>query len=183
MNYTANDVAKHFQQYAEHISHYAVLHTKFRPAKRSQKLLDSYVERTNKTLHYALQVFETKIHLDHTNRARRKPEIYRPLYFSTIEGAYETTNNELTIHVNLLLGNLPKRLIDSQIQQFLTYAWVEKAKQSDNVSCYNMLNDKESTCRVINYSVKEGRANRERIWATNGIWSVQNCWIPFQALD
>ena len=107
MNYTANDVASHFQKYSDHISHYAVMQTKLRSANKSQKTLDSYVEKTNKNLHYALQVFEAKIHDGHINRARRKPEIYKPLSFATIEGAYETTNNELTVHVNLLLGNLP----------------------------------------------------------------------------
>lgn len=183
MNYTANDVAQHFQNYSDHISHYAVMHTKFRSANKSQKTLDYYVDQTNKNLHFALQVFETKIHAGHTNRAKRKPEIYKPLSFATVEGAYETTNNELTIHVNLLLGNLPEQLTDAQIYQFLTYGWLYKAKQSDNLSFYNIKNDRESACRAINYSVKEGRTDRERLWSTNGIWSVQNCWIPHQALN
>jgi hypothetical protein len=183
MNYTANDVASHFQKYSDHISHYAVMHTKLRSANKSQKTRESYVEQTNKNLHYALQVFETKIHDGHINRARRKPEIYKPLSFATIEGAYETTNNELTVHVNLLLGNLPTHLNDAHIYQCLTYAWLYKANQSDDLSFYNIANDNQSVCRALNYSVKEGRANRERLWSTNGIWSVQNCWIPHQALD
>lgn len=183
MNYSANDVAQHFMKYSKHISHYAVMHTKFRSANKSQKCLDYYVTKTTKNLHFALQVFESKIHEGHTNRARRKPELYRPLSFATIEGAYETDNNELTIHVNLMLGNIPKHLTDTYINQCLSYAWLYKAKQSNNMKFYNIKNDDDSVCRILNYSVKEGQANRERLWATNGIWSVQNCWIPHQALD
>jgi 5-methylcytosine-specific restriction endonuclease McrBC regulatory subunit McrC len=87
------------------------------------------------------------------------------------------------VHVNLLLGNLPTHLNDAHIYQCLTYAWLYKAKQSDDLSFYNIANDNQSVCRALNYSVKEGRANRERLWSTNGIWSVQNCWIPHQALN
>ena len=63
MNYTANDVAQHFQKYSDHISHYAVMHTKFRSANKSQKTLDRYVEQTNKNFHFALQVLKQKFML------------------------------------------------------------------------------------------------------------------------
>jgi hypothetical protein len=181
MNYQSSDVSKLFIDYEKHISHYAVLHTKHRANGFSAKKLEHLLEEIRNSLRLALNILERNIYQGKTNLPRRKPFLYKTLRFVTVEGATETYDKDKTIHINIMFGNLPEHITTTHLLVYLHQAWTIQCKQGNDIYVEKLGIDCENKARVANYSVKEGRANRERLWSTHGIWDVENCWIPHQA--
>jgi hypothetical protein len=181
MNYTSSDVAKHFKHYEKHITHYAVLHTKLRANGCSSKKIEHMLEEVRNSLRLALNIFERQIYEGKTNLPRRKPFLYKTLRFVTVEGATDSYDKEKTIHINLMLGNLPEHITTTHVLIYLHQAWTIQCKQGSDIFVEKLEDNSEDKARVANYSVKEGRASRERVWSTHGIWDVNNCWIPHEA--
>jgi hypothetical protein len=124
-----------------------------------------------------LNCFEKLLFPNATNKTRRQPELFKPLYFTTIEGAKETTDREQTIHVNIAIGNLPEALTTDDIETLFRHVWHEKAKQQDNIKVLEFDNRD-----WVGYALKEAQQQPSRAWAENSIWDVSNCWIPHNAL-
>ena len=188
MQYTANDIKAFLGQYENHISHVIVAHTHFRPYTNpikgkhtnSTAKIQRQLDQTKRDCRYALNIFNQMLYPSSTNKANRHPDTYRPLTFVTIEGAKETLDRSQTIHVNISLGNLPTVLTAEDIHVLFQYAWHTQAKQSNDIT---VLDYKKGTDNQwTGYSLKEAQQAPRKAWETNGIWDVENCWIPQAAL-
>lgn len=177
-----------FDGYRQHISHIVVAHTRHRPFIASTESgrykhvrADTYIkqklDQTSKDTRYALNCFEKLLYPDATNKAKRRPDLFKPLCFTTIEGANETTDRAKTIHVNIALGNIPKVLTTEDIETLFRHVWHVKAKQMDDVKV--MAFDHRDW---VGYSLKEAQQKPSRSWDSTSIWDVSNCWIPHNAL-
>lgn len=177
-----------FDRYKQHVSHVIVAHTFHRPYVASTNVgrfkhvrADSYLKQklleTSKDTRYALNCFNKLLYPNATNKVIRKPDLFKPLAFVTIEGAKETTDRAQTIHVNIALGNLPKALTTEDIETLFRHVWHEKAKQKDDVWV-----EKYNENDWNGYMVKEGQRDIKRAWNENSFWDVSNCWIPHNAL-
>lgn len=183
MNYTAQDISNFFSQYESSITHNLVAHTKFRPCNYSQQQIDRMAEESKKCLRYALNCFGKSLYPNHSNYITRKPEIYRPLTFTTIENTTETTDKEQTIHFNISLGNLPKHLSTIQIEILFRHAWHIKAQQSNDIYLTHKNDYPSDTRKWFGYILKDANKSRKLGWDTNGTWDVLNCWIPHSAIN
>jgi hypothetical protein len=52
----------------------------------------------------------------------------------------------------------------------------KKTKLSADIQIYEKRQDVVETW--FGYSLKEAQQARYKAWATDGIWDVNNCWIP-----
>ena len=188
MQYTANDIKAFLGQYENHISHVIVAHTYFRPYtnpikgkhKNTNAKIQRQLDQTKRDCRYALNIFNQMLYPNSINKAKRHPHTYRPLTFVTIEGAKETLDRSQTIHVNISLGNLPKVLTAEDIHVLFQFAWHTQAKQSNDIT---VLDYKKGTDNQwTGYSLKEAQQAPNKAWETDGIWDVENCWIPQAAL-
>ncbi len=182
MNYTADEITKFLSQYKEHISHVCVLHTGIHTFGLSQNAIDRKTDEAKRDLRHALNVFCRSLYPEHPNYPRRKPLLYRPLCFVTIEGAQETLDAAQTVHFNLSLGSLPSKLSTQQIAHYIRHAWCEVVGQSDDIFVGDVKAHSADVCRWIGYGVKEAQKDRKKAWLTEGVWDVCNSWIPHEAL-
>ena len=186
LNYTKWDIENWCKQYEQHITHIIVAHTHHRPY--AALAMDGDVtrycemkrEQTSKDLRYALNCFNKLLYPNASNKPRRQPQLYRLLTLITIEGAKETLDQAQTIHANIAIGNLPKHLTTTHIAALFRHAWHEKAKQSDNIYVTEY---QSNNGRWHGYSLKEAQQKANKLWETNGIWDVDNCWIPRSAIS
>jgi len=187
-NYTANDIKGMFDSYKQHVSHVIVAHTNHRPYVANTNIgrfkhvrADVYMKQklveTSNDTRYALNCFYKLLYPNATNKVIRKPELFKPLTFTTIEGAKETTDKAQTIHVNIALGKLPEALTKEDIETLFRHVWHDKAKQKDDVWVEDY---KDADWN--GYIVKEGQSDVRRAWNEHSFWDVSNCWIPHSAL-
>ena len=192
-NYTADDIAAMFKQYEQHVQYVVVAHTYHRPytvccnegqLKRmnADKWLTNKMQQTRKDIRYALNCFNSLLYPNATNAVKRKPMLYRPLTFVTIEGAKQTLDRQQTIHVNIALGNLPSALQRQDIETLFRHVWHDKAKQSDDIKVVDYYEAKQGK-GWIGYSLKEAQIQPSRAWNSDSIWDVENCWIPHSAIN
>lgn len=188
MNYTAADIEKFIGQYERHFTHVIVAHTKFRPYinpysksySNNQLGIQRMAEQAKRDCRHALNCFNKLLYPGATNKPKRHPELYRPLTFVTIEGARETTDRAQTIHFNITLGNLPIRLTAHEVEVLFTHAWHVQAKQSNDVFVEDYFSG--TSKQWIGYTLKEAQQAKHKAWTTDGIWDVENSWIPHAAL-
>ena len=182
-NYTAHDIAAHLNNYSDHVSHIIVAHTYFRPHNYKQRQIDRMAEQAKKDCRHALNCFAKLLYPNSPNSPVRKPLLYRPLTFVTIENAKENLDNDQTIHFNIAVGKLPKELLTEDIEILFRNAWVDKAHLADDIYIASV-EDKRSDEYVWNgYSLKEAQQQHNLAWKIEGVWDVQNCWIPHAALN
>jgi hypothetical protein len=179
-NYTAHDITKFFATYEQYVTHILVAHTLSHPYGKSKAEIGRMSELARRDLRHALNHFCRLLYPNASNKARRNPYKYAPLVFVTMEGARETTDRGLTIHFNISLGNLPKVLTTDDIQTLFSHAWHQKAHQSDDIKTYDYTANKAQTWH--GYGLKEAQQTPKLAWTTDGVWDVQNCWIPHAAL-
>jgi len=187
--YTKQQVEAWFDCYKPHISHVVVAHTHHRPYVASmdkgrfkygdtEKYLNAKIAETSKSTRYAMNCLNAFLYPNHTNRVRRNDQNFKPLAFVTIEGAKETKDRAKTIHINILLGNLPRVLTTEDIETIFRHFWHEKAKQKDDVWV-----DNYDGRPWGGYSLKEAQQDPSRMWNESSILDVANCWIPHCALN
>jgi hypothetical protein len=140
--------------------------------------LSTKLAETSKSTRYALNCLNRLLYPSRTNRARQNPDFFKPFSFVTIEGAKETKDRAKTIHINILIGNLPKVLTTEDIKTIFRHFWHEKAKQKDDVKVLDY-----DGGNWVGYSLKEAQQQPSRAWNTDSIWDVSNCWIPHSALN
>jgi hypothetical protein len=180
MNYSHQNITNHFAQYADHFKFAIVAHTNYRAFDKSQRQIDSMIEQTSINCRYAMNCFSKLLYPDATNKPFRYPYLYKPLSFVTIENAHDRVTREQTIHINITLGNVPAVLTAADIETLFRHAWHDNAEQSADVKAYQLKQGTESVW--LGYTVKEAQHEKQKAWETNGIWDVQNCWIPHAAL-
>ena len=179
-NYTANDIQNFISSNGDKITHLIVAHTHFRPCNKNKKQIELMTVQAKKNLRHALNCF-SKLLYSKPNRPVQNPQLFRPLSLVTIEGANPTTNNQLSIHFNISLGNLPSVLTTEDIGTLFRHAWCNKAKQSANV--WVSETEKGTARRWTGYTLKEAQQAPYKAWYENGIWDVENSWIPYAAFS
>jgi hypothetical protein len=182
MEYTSQDIADFFGTYQKHITHTIVAHTNKHTIGLSDRAIDRASNDARKDLRYALNCFNKLLYPKHTNLPTRKPLLFKPLCFVTIEGARQTSDAAQTIHFNISFGNLPKSMSTTQIEICFRNAWHVKAGQSNDIFCEATNDYPSNSRRWFGYILKEAQQDTRKAWTTNGTWDVENCWIPHTAL-
>lgn len=177
-NYTAQDIATFMNQHEKQFTHVVVAHTHFRPYNKSKVQIQMMQTEAQRRCRYALNCFYASLYPAQQNKIKRYPDRFKPLTFVTIEGAHSTTDKAQTIHFNITLGNLPQGMTTEQIEQLFLRAWVHKAGQSQNV--YAQAYYKKPEKDWSGYTLKEANDDKHKAWSTDGVWDVENCWIPTQ---
>lgn len=168
-----------YRPYEKHVTHVIVAHTKLRPFyARNNRHLEYMLRETQKSCGYALNCFNKLLYPNATNKPVRQPNKYRPLTLVTTEGAHETTDRALTVHVNIALGNLPQVLTTEDIETLFRHTWHIMAKQGNDIKVIPYYKGNWE-----GYSLKEGQQNPSRLWKDDSIWDVGNCWIPTNAIN
>lgn len=181
-NYTAKDVENFMNQYEAHITHVIVAHTLFRTFNKTDIQIEKMATQAKQDCRYALNCFYKLLYPSATNKPVRQPLLFKPLTFVTMEGAKTTTDKAQTIHFNIALGNLPSVLTTAEIEVLFRHAWHVKAKQADDImATQHYRQDSDSTWN--GYALKEAQKDARKAWITNGIWDVENCWIPHAAFN
>ena len=192
-NYTADDIAESFKHYKQHIQYVIVAHTYHRPytvcrnegrlrTVNTEMWLARKHEQTSKDTRYALNCFNSLLYPNATNKCRRKPLLYRPLTFVTVEGARATTDRQQTIHINIAIGNLPKVLDKADVATLFRHAWHGKAQQSDDIEVLDYYEAHKGK-GWLGYSLKEVQQQPSRVMNECSVWDVENCWIPHDAIN
>ena len=180
--YTAKDVENFMNQYEQHITHVIVAHTPFHTCNKTDNQVEKMAAQAKLDCRYALNCFNKLLYPAATNKPVRQPLLFKPLTFVTIEGARTTTDPAQTIHFNIALGNLPTVLTTADIEALFRHAWHTKAKQSNNIMATQYY--RQDNARTWNgYALKEAQQDAHKAWTVNGIWDVENCWIPHAALN
>ena len=183
MNYTANDIAEFFTAQEHLVTHVIVAQTKFRPYRKSKQAIDAMATEAKKDLRHALNCFGKQLYPNQTNLVTRKPHQYRPLTLVTIENIRETTDEQQTIHFNISLGNLPKRLCTTMIDIHFRHAWHIKTHQQNDIYTQAVADYPSNQRKWFSYSIKDANKDSKLAWTTNGTWDVENCWIPQAAIN
>lgn len=179
--YSAKDIEQFQNTYRDYLSHVVVAHTYFRPFNKQQKQIDKMAEQAKKDCRHGLNCFYKLLYPNATNKPVRKPELYKPLTFVTIENAKENLSRDQTIHFNIAFGKLPSVLTTEEIETLFKHAWTNMAKQSTDVKAYSIREYSSEGSTWIGYSLKEAQQQKNKAWRTDGIWDVDNCWIPHAA--
>ena len=181
--YTAQDIQQFLNQYSDHVSHIAVAQTHFRPYNSTQFQIDRMAGQAKKDLRHALNCFAKLLHPNSPNKPVRQPLLYRPMTLVTLENAKENLGRDQTIHFNIALGNLPKVLLTEEIEFLFKHAWVSMTHQADDVKAYSVIGKSSEASTWNGYSLKEAQQQKSKAWSYDGIWDVDNCWIPHAALN
>lgn len=185
--YTKDDIVKFFNQYRAHLQFAVVAHTNFRSSKnfdysmsdqKFQKRCCAVIEKTSRITRHVMNCFSSSLYPGHSNFHRRKPNLYRPLSFVTLENCRRTTDPHQTVHVNIALGNIPDEFDEVQIQERFREFWVERFQQRDDVWA------KKIDPRDWNaYILKEAEWDPRKAFSESSTWDVQNTWIPDKAIS
>jgi hypothetical protein len=171
MNIQAETIRDFLLNQQQHITHYVVAQSYYRPYHSTAIALERMATNLKKDLRHARNCFNKELY---GNGARRKPLTYQPLLIPTLEGTTNTVNPKLTLHYNIYLGNLPKILTEDDVKTLWTYCWHTKANQSNDV--YLTKPTFGTTAHLINYGTKELQIGNI------DCWDLENTQIPYNAL-
>jgi len=172
MQITGKIIRNFLDKQQNHITHYIVAHSYYRPYHQLPQSVERMVTNLQKDLRHARNCFNKELY---GNGAKRKPLLYQPLLIPTLEGTKNTSNPHLTLHYNIYLGNLPKILITEDIKELWTYCWVEKAHQKNNIYITEPLTNTQS--HLLHYGTKETQIGNLNCW------DFENTQIPYNALN
>ena len=180
MQITTTEIQRYFERYSAHLQYVVVAHTPYSCYSANERQIAELSQQAQAGCRHALNCFAKSLYKGSTNKSVRKPQLYRPLSLTTMEGARQTANRHLTIHYNIFLGNIPTQYIAGDIEALFRHAWHAKAGMSDDVKLYAIT---EQNCRQwIGYTLKETGISRANITGTYTTWDVANSYIPHQAL-
>jgi hypothetical protein len=172
MQITAKTIRDFLDSQKQHITHYVVSQSYYRPYHQLPKAIEHMTNKLQKDLRHARNCFNRELY---GNGARRKPLIYQPLFIATLEGTKNTSNPQLTLHYNIYLGNIPTALTTDDIKTLWTYCWVEKAHQKDDIYITEPLANTQS--HLLHYGTKETQ------FGNLSCWDFENTQIPYNALN
>ena len=170
--YTKADITRFAYEHAHLMQYYIVAHTHFRPHNKSDARIAQARSDTAQALKHALNCLTSEVNIGHASRAKRKPHIYRPATFATVECCSASALRHQTMHVNILIGNLPGILTAQDVQTLFRHCWTNKAEQADDT----YVTKYDGSTRLIDYTLKEGNTG------DTGSWCVENTFIPRTAL-
>ena len=81
------------------------------------------------------------------------------------------------------LLNLPNVHLNEDIETLFRQAWVNFAHQSNDIKVYDVTGKHNDASKWNGYALKEAQQQHNLAWKTEGVWDVENCWIPHAALN
>jgi hypothetical protein len=168
--YRASDIEEMVSEHLWMFQYYLVAQTEFHPFNKSEAAIERAVYGAERDLNYVLNCLASEVNAGHVSRAKRKPHIYRPASFASVECTDAAALRHKTLHFNLLLGNLPAILTASDIKAIFRHYWVGRAGQADDVSIQAF----DGRNRLIGYTLKESKKAND----ADGVWSYMNTHIP-----
>jgi hypothetical protein len=172
MRITGQTIRDFLDKQQQHITHYVVAQSHYRPYHQLPSALEHMASKLRKDLRHARNCFNKELY---GNGARRKPLKYQPLLIPTLEGTTNTSNPQLTLHYNIYLGNIPKILTTEDIKELWTYCWHIKANQSNDIYITEPLANTQS--HLLHYGTKETQLGNL------SCWDFENTQIPYNALN
>lgn len=166
-------LTQYFEKYSPYVTHVAVAHSSFHPYNATDRQIEAMLrDFKDKQLRHFVRCFGQALY---QAKSLRKPELYMPLMFVTIEGARASALPEQTIHANFALGHIPAHLSVAELKDIFAECWVEKTRIDNN----DIWLDQVSALGPENwfsYITKE--AERGNL----ATWDFENSWIPHAAL-
>ena len=132
--YTNKDVTDWLNTSRHIMTHYIVAHTQYSAKDKSLEAIESIKDRTDRHLRHTLNRMAKIIHQGHGNKVTRRPHEFRPATIATIEGLEESTLGRVSVHVNVLIGNLPPQWRETaHLQSLFEHCWADKCGQRRNI--------------------------------------------------
>jgi hypothetical protein len=173
--YTYEDVEQTFAKHKHKVTHYIVAQTHFRPCNHDEKRIAQMAAQAKKNLRHALNHFAADMNIGVSrSMVQRKPHIYRPLSFVTIESLSPSLLSKHTIHFNILLGNLDPRFSTEEIGEKFRKCWVDKVKQKDLVHTQEY----DGRANLLSYCIKEEKQSHNLESTELSNWDIENCFVP-----
>ena len=186
--YNAHEVKKFANQYLEHYQFYLVAHSKFHPRGQAIGCINRHRNRLSEKMSKTLKELTFRLVPNFHNLSSKDKQLSRFLTFTTIEGLDTNDIQSMTIHFNILLGNLPSEVTKEIVEKEFLDIWAIQMKESDRFwieDAHNLKhrNGDEDPLRAVNgYIVKDGYKDKSKSWSCEGFWDVQNTFIPHDAL-
>jgi len=172
MNITLETIRGFLRSYQNHITHYLVAQSYYRPYRKQDKDIELMVLNLKKDLRHARNCFNKELY---GNGAKRKPLLYQPLLIPTLEGTRARESKTITLHYNIYIGNLPKQLTSQDIKELWTYCWHVKVKQASDI--YVVTPTHGTKEHLLDYGTKEAE------YGNIECWDFENTQIPHLALS
>jgi len=133
-NYTNEDVTDWLNTERHIMTHYIVAHTQYSAKDKPVGAIEDIKSKTGQHLKHALNRMAKQIHKGHGNRVTRRPHEYRPATIATIEGLKPSEMGKVSVHINLMIGNLPKKWRHpARLETLFEYCWADKCGQRRNI--------------------------------------------------
>ena len=130
--YTRKDVVDWLNDWRFIMTHYIVAHTRIHAAGTKVRGRERIKTQTQNNLRYTMNRVTRDI--VGNNICKRNPHTLAPAIIATIEGNRESILESKTVHVNMLIGNLPPNKRDPmKLLETFKYNWHLKCGQSDDV--------------------------------------------------
>ena len=133
-DYTNKDVTDWLNNERHIMTHYIVAHTQYSAKDKPVGAIEDIKSKTGQYLNHALNRMAKRIHKGHGNRVTRRPHEYRPATIATIEGLKPSEMGKVSVHINLMIGNLPKEWRHpARLGTLFEYCWADKCGQRRNI--------------------------------------------------
>ena len=133
-NYTNKDVTDWFNAERHIMTNYIVAHTQYSAKDKSPEVIEHIKDRADRHLKHSLNRMAKIIHQGHGNKVTRKPDEYRPATIATIEGLKPSEMGKISVHINLMIGNLPPHWRNpARLQTLFEHCWADKCGQRRNI--------------------------------------------------
>lgn len=186
--YNSHHIKEFANKYIDHYQFYLVAHSKFHPRNQSIKTIEASRRRLSLKMTKALKELTFRLVPNFLQLSPRQKELSRFLTFTTIEGLNPSDLQSMTIHFNIMIGNLPSHVTKELLETEFIDIWTKQLKESDRfwIECVDNLvkrNGDENPLRAVSgYIVKDGYKDKSKSWDVSGFWDEQNTWIPHDAL-
>ena len=188
-NYGPHDIKNFSNEYNDHYQFYVVAHSKFHPRNQSQATISRHRGRLSGKLNKTLKLLVERFHPNFFQMKSKDRALSRMLTFTTIEGLDTMDIQPMTTHFNISIGNLPSHVTKDVFRDEFLKIWHKQFRESDDfwIAAVNELvslkNLTEDPLKAVNgYVVKDAYKDKSKSWSTDGLWDINNCWIPHDAL-
>ena len=175
--YKTQDVIDYLQLYKDQVSHLVVMHSDVRPSMSfTNRLSDQTLDKVRQRLRWFNNRFNQKLY---GKNAIKNPSS-RPLIIPTIEGIEDTGDKDLTCHINLAIGHLPKWIkSDDQLREIIAQSWLD----AGGLNIYNNRKIKTLSSKHLFIEPVKSSSDTDRwFWYINkeGIqsWDASNTYLP-----
>jgi len=155
--YTNKDVTDWLNTQRSIMTNYIVAHTQYSAKDKSPEAIEEIKVKADRHLRHAMNRMGRIIHKGHASKVKRKPDEYRPATIATIEGLKPSELGKVSVHVNLMIGNLPKRWRDpARLETLFEYCWADKCGQRRNILAQDYDDSPDLTFYICKENIEPG---------------------------